>query len=286
VSTEPAAPARFRWFSMRGEFAFLSIGGSACGVIAIGGMAHGVIAFGGIISIGVISVGMNAIGSVAALGLNAVAPIGISLINGAGFMSVAAVNSCGTWSAGGVNSTGMESDGGVNSGTSVLPTVVLFVIGLVAALVARGRREPRTQPTCVALGELTSGRLPEGLVQGRLRATEGGVAISTGGVDQPIEISGAASGPVERLLGRRGRSGRLYIRLAVDEEQRRGEPGPTYRIAPDVEIVRTLRCLSAETPDPPWWLPVSRDEVQWWIARTLIASLLAVGVLLARGPWL
>ncbi len=86
-----------QWVSLKGEYAFLSVGGTARGIIAIGGVAHGFVAGGGALSVGVSSIGTNALGSVIAPGLNAAAPSTLSILQGPGVANADRVRGGGGW---------------------------------------------------------------------------------------------------------------------------------------------------------------------------------------------
>src|SRR5258706_16327498 len=95
-------PARMRWVSFRAnEFAFLSVGGQAQGIIAIGGMAHGVVAVGAFLWGGGVSSGIDAGGSGPAVGLGRGAPRSWVLISAVGIYVQAETNWCGTWETAG-----------------------------------------------------------------------------------------------------------------------------------------------------------------------------------------
>jgi hypothetical protein len=70
------------------------VGGGVLGV--------GIFAFGWALSVGFISISMNAVGWIA-IGMNAAGFVSIGLINSIGVFSFGGVNSCGGWGRGGVN---------------------------------------------------------------------------------------------------------------------------------------------------------------------------------------
>lgn len=274
-----------RWFSGSGEFAFVSFGGVARGIIAVGGTAHGVVAVGGIASVGVISIGMNAAGSVVAFGMNAVAPISFSLINGLGIYSRAGVNAWGTWSHAGTNATGAFSRGGVNSNHSWLPAVIVILLLLGLSSVLRGKRE-RRGPSVLRLRRfLSTPAMAEAKVRARLRAVHPD-AIDL--ADAGHEVSAVADGPTVREATsiRRSSSGRapaVLVELRRTEERvldERPRQEASYRQRPE-EVTRTiLRCTAIEAPPRKAWWPQDAGEVQWvlaWTAR--LAAVIAAGVI-------
>lgn len=275
-----------KWLSTSGEFAFLSVGGTAQGVIAIGGVAaHGLVAIGGVASAGVISIGMNAVGSFFALGMNTAAPISLSLINGLGIYSAAGVNGWGAWTDAGTNSTGMSSHGGVNSDFSVLPAIVVIAILLIVSSVARGKREPRAQPGTLPLRRfMRSPKLDAGEVRARLVATHD-EAIEL--ADGNLRVSVAGSEPMlshARALGIRSKIVIAHL-VRVEEVVPDGrEVG--YRESPGETTRVTVRCLDlAPAPAPESWLPKDADEVQWviaWSAR--VAAVVAIALLVWLRP--
>lgn len=158
-----------RWYSNKGEYAFLAIGSVARGVIAVGGVAHGVVAVGGVASVGVVSIGMNAVGSVLAVGLNAAGPVALSLANALGFFVLSGVNGWGAWSRAGTNATGLSASGGVNSNLSLVPAVVVIALGVLLSSVFRGKRERRKGDRWVRLRAfLRASRMTEASVIARL----------------------------------------------------------------------------------------------------------------------
>lgn len=273
--------------SMRGEFAFFSFGGSAHGIIAVGGMAHGVIAFGGILSFGVVSIGMNAIGSVVAVGMNTAAPISISLINGLGVYTLAGVNGLGTWARAGTNSTGaISSAGGVNSHHSVLPSVIVIVALIVASSVARGAREPREKhPTLRSF--VRSRDRDDWHVTAQLKGVKD---------DDTVELADGDAHVVARLDEPRARSARalasdeepvdVLVHLLRTRELVRVGSETGYRARPEEEEREVIQCLDIQrAPRREHWLPKNRDEIQWtiaWTARIAVVVTILVLVIALR----
>lgn len=268
-----------RWVSFRtNEFAFLSINGTAQGVIAIGGVAHGVVAIGGIASAGVVSIGMNAAGTLVAIGMNAVAPISLSLINGLGIFVLAGVNGWGTWARAGTNAAGLSAGGGVNSSESFVPTLLMLVILIVASALVRGTRAKRDRDA-VALGP--SHELPPGVtrVRARLRAlNESSVTLEIRGEPQVFESDVALWPLARQMIGTE-----VIAEVASDERWVAESTERSYREPVRGEAETVLRCVALETAPPrETWLPRDVSELQWvlgWSARLALAGALAAVVL-------
>lgn len=272
-----------RWVSLSGEFAFLSVGGSATGIIAVGGNARGVVAIGAIASAGVISIGMNAIGSVAALGMNTLAPISISLINGLGLYTYAGVNGWGAWSTAGTNSTGLWTDGGVNSGHSVLPAVLVIVIMLVVSSAVRGKRTKRKPVTALPLRRfIRSPELLEVKAVARLTAIRGEDLELTDGRELVTARASESLRQHARALIAAGetKAPEVVASVARVEERVPGTAEVGYRDRSETTRV-VVQCLEIEpAPEREGWLPKDADEVQWviaWSAR--IVAVVATGAL-------
>jgi hypothetical protein len=273
--------------SMSGEFAFFSFGGSAQGIIAVGGMAHGVIAFGGILSIGVVSIGMNAVGSVVAVGMNTAAPISISLINGLGVYTVAGVNGLGTWARAGTNSTGVVSQGGVNSDHSVIPAIVVILALIVASSVARGARERRVSHPRLGNFVRSLGR-DDWHVTAQLKSVNDddtveladGDAHVVARLDEPLARSARALASAEEPVD-------VLVHLLRTSELVRVGSETGYRARPEEEEREVIRCLDIQrAPKPEHWLPKNRDEIQWtiaWTARIAVVVTIVVLVIALRG---
>jgi hypothetical protein len=270
-----------RWVSTSGEFAFLSIGGIAKGIIAIGGVAHGVVAIGGIASAGVISIGMNAIGSVVAVGMNSVAPISLSLINGLGIYSAAGVNGWGAWSHGGTNASGLAGHGGVNTSYSVVPAVLVIGLLIVLSSVVRGKRGWRAKSDLVSLRRFVrSPELREEKVNARI------VAVRDDGVelrDGAFQLSLRAD---PRLVARARGIATPYVtaHLARVEERVPVAAEVSYRERPPETERVVLSCVEIEAaPEPDGFLPKDEGEVQWVIAWTArAAAVVSIAILV---PW-
>jgi hypothetical protein len=277
-------------FSTSGEFAFVSFGANAKGIVAIGMMAHGVIAFGGVLAIGVVSIGMNAIGSVCAVGMNAAAPISISAINGIGVWTLAGVNGWGTWTRAGTNASGVVSDGGVNSWPSLIPSLIVFVALVVASFVAPGKRERRTKlPT---LRDFLAAPDTDRHVTAWLGALDDGATLEL--EDEGARVHAELSEPAARsaraiLEGGPSEPQRVLVHLeqATVTVHTGGDAG--YRDRPEREERVVVRCLDLQrAPAVEHWLPKDRHEIQWtiaWSARIAAAAALALlsFALLAHG---
>lgn len=273
-----------RWVSTTGEFAFLSFGSSARGIIAVGGMAHGVIAFGAIVSVGVCAVGMNAVGSVVALGMNAAAPISLSLINGVGIYTRAGVNGWGAWSQAGTNSTGLTAEGGVNTDYSVLPAVVVLALMLVISSVVRGKRTPRVRPAGVDLRSFVRSEGPfEAEVDARLVAVGAGALELASGSERVSAQASESLVARARAIATVGKAKRVWVvaQLARLEERMPVDAEVSYRERPAETTRAVVRCLAiAPAPEPESWLPKDSGEVQWVIAWTArIAAVAAIALL-------
>jgi len=277
-----------RWYSSNGEYAFFAVGSVARGVIAMGGVAHGVVAIGGFVSVGVISIGMNAIGSVLAVGMNAVGPVALSLINALGFFVLAGVNGWGAWTRAGTNAAGLSASGGVNSDLSIVPAVIVILLGVVLSSVFHGRRQRRKGPNAISLQAfLRDSSTTEALViTGLSHVPDDGVALAERGevvscradsavIEQARRVAaGAVTDPV-RVLALLSRS--------EEEVPDASAPEGGYR-----ERVRQTRrsvvlCSSVE-PAPPeeTWLPKDTEEMQWvvaWSTRAAVVAMLAAWVL-------
>lgn len=279
-----------RWVAIgKDEFAFLSIGGVARGVIAIGGVAHGVVAIGGALSVGVISIGMNAVGSVVALGMNTAAPVSISLINALGLYVVAGVNGCGAFTRAGVNATGLEARGGTNSEASLIPALLTLAALLVASSVARGSRASRRNRGVITLPRFLRRKPERALVRARLRrVTEAGLVLAGAGETLELECEDETTRTVAQRLAEQhpGQEPEVVAELVTGEISTLvpGEVG--YRVAPKRETSRTHGCRAlAGAPPALGLLPANANEVQWVVAWSARFSVLAFGLfLLAR--WL
>jgi hypothetical protein len=267
-----------RWVSVgTNEFAFLSVNGTAQGVIAIGGVAHGVIAIGGVASAGVISIGMNAAGSVLAIGMNAVAPISLSLINGLGIWVLAGVNGWGTWAQAGTNASGLVSRGGVNSGQSVFPTALMIAFLIVISSLVRGRRTPRAKSDALTLRAFVArgGRGAE-RVRARLVAlADDAVELAAG--DRRLVLVPRDPALVESA---RALVGAEVIAAIEPEEHWVADPAERgYRERPPGETETRLTCQALQAaPEPETWLPRDAAETQWviaWTARVAAAGAIA-----------
>jgi len=282
--------ATMRAFSSKGEYAFVSVGGTATGIIAIGGVATGIVAIGGALSIGVISIGMNAVGSVVALGMNTAAPISISLINGVGIFTLAGVNGWGAWTWAGVNATGAAGRGGVNSGRSILPALVVIVALVVASFVVRGARRDRNRhrfATTKWKDFLRSHDREEQRVRARLVAIEGD-SIELGEGDDSRKIEGVHErvlASARAVLKDEGDGHDVIVRLAREQETIADEDPSNYRERPHVQQRLSIRCLDLERDAPSESiLPQDAEEIQWvlsWSARiSAVAGVVAVIYLL------
>lgn len=270
-----------KWVSLSGEFAFLSFGGSAKGIIAIGGMAHGIVAIGGILSIGVISIGMNAVGSVAAFGLNAVAPVSLSLINGLGVYTLAGVNGWGTWSRAGTNSTGLVSRGGVNSDSSILPAIIVIVALIAASFVARGTRESRSRDK--RLRDFEPNEPVVQPVSARLIAVrDDSIELMDGSKHLVVEVEEPVLRSAHAIVeGSSEEPPRVLVTLVqvVEKVQVAGET--SYRARPAETEHSFVRCADIQRAPPgDHWLPKDPMEVQWVIAWTARISAVVTIVLL------
>jgi hypothetical protein len=271
-------------YSSNGEFALLSFGSTARGVIAIGGAAYGIIAIGAVGSAGVIAVGMNAFGSVAAFGMNAVAPISFSLINGLGLYTRAGVNGYGAWATAGTNAAGVVSDGGVNNSISWIPTVIVIVALLVISSALPGKRAKRERDPTPTLREfLSSPELESAKVRARLRGVrEGNVELQDGPASQEIDANAETRELAEALWTGKPRD--VIAELVRVEESEPVSRELSYRERPQSTTTTVTRCVGLElAPEPEGWLPKDLDEIQWfiaWSARLSVA--VAVGLLVWR----
>jgi hypothetical protein len=273
-----------KWVSTSGEFAFLSFGGSAKGIIAVGGMAHGVVAIGGFLSIGVISIGMNAIGSVAAFGMNAAAPISIALINGVGVYALAGVNGWGAWSQAKTNSTGISSQGGINSDHSFVPAVLIVIALIVASSVARGARTPRRSEA----PRLDQFSRAEG--SGVRQVVARLVAVRDGSIELEADderLTAALHEPVQQMAqalwdGSRSPP-RVLAYLARTIETVPVSAETDYRTRPAETERAVILCADIQSAPPQAsWLPQDEMEVQWVIAWTArIAAAVTILIMLA-----
>jgi hypothetical protein len=275
-----------KWVSTSGEFAFLSFGGSAKGIIAVGGMAHGVVAIGGFLSIGVISIGMNAIGSVAAFGMNAAAPISIALINGVGVYALAGVNGWGAWSQAKTNSTGISSQGGINSDHSFVPAVLIVIALIVASSVARGARTPRGGATAARLNQFSraTGTAVREVIARLVAVRNGSIELEADGERLTAEIHESAQRSAQALWdGSRSGPPRVLAHLARTIETVQVSAETDYRTRP-AETERTvIHCADIQrAPPQASWLPQDEMEVQWVIAWTArIAAAVTILIMLA-----
>ena len=277
-----------RWVSFKdGEFAFLSIARSARGVIAIGGVAHGVVAIGGICSIGVVSIGMNALGTGVAIGLNTFAPISLSIINAVGIYALAGTNSCGTWAGAGVNASGMQTAGGVNNDWSIAPTVVVILVLAIGSLVFRGKRTPRG--FSVSLERFIESTRATAVVRARLvRIGDGALELRADDLTVSVECPGEGTMADARKLMEDATRPEPMVLVILERREvavaiaREGG----YRDAPETTTEVVYRCTSVSpAPPTPGLLPRDVGEVEWviaWSARLAAAAgVIAVAALLA-----
>jgi hypothetical protein len=277
-----------RWVSFKeDEFAFVSIARTARGVIAIGGVAHGVIAVGGICSVGVVSIGMNALGTGVAIGLNTFAPVSISLINAVGIYALAGTNSCGTWASGGVNASGLKTDGGVNADWTIAPSIVTVLVLAVGSLVFRGKREARG--FSVSLERFVESPQATAVVRAQLvRIGEGTLELRGDGVTLSVEHVGeGALADARKLIGD-GTEDEPAVLVVLE---RRVVTVPVaeeggYRDAPATTTEIAYRCSSVSAaPRVLGPLPRNMGEVEWviaWSARfAAAAGVVCIAALLA-----
>lgn len=274
-----------RWFSSKGEYAFLSIGGTAKGVIAIGGTAVGVVAIGGIISIGAISIGMNSVGTVAAIGMNTAAPISISLINGVGVLSLAGVNGWGAWTRAGVNATSMAGGGGINTAYSIIPALLIIVALLIGSSVIPGRWEPRDsirRGSVKLRSFLRSKDLGEQRVRGSLRrANDGGIELFDG--DETLSILDVERSALESARhiarGKKDPSPVIALLSRSEEDTVAADEEGDYRARPRMNKRSVVRCLEIVADEPESLLPKDTGELTWvlaWSARIATVSSIAM----------
>jgi hypothetical protein len=274
-----------KWVSTSGEFAFLSFGGTAKGIIAVGGTAHGIVAVGGFLSIGVISIGMNAVGSVAAFGLNAAAPISLSLINSIGVYTLAGVNGWGAWSKASTSSTGISSHGGVNSDYSVLPAVFIVIALIIGSSVARGARDPRAHGDAQRLRKFARSKdLAAAKVSARLVAVlDNSIALE----DHPERLVAEVDDTVRRSADAIADAASTDSPRVIAHLERTSEFVPvsgeaSYRARPAEAVRVFLRCVDIERdPAESSWLPKDANEVQWVIAWTARISVVATILMVA-----
>lgn len=264
-----------RWVSTSGEFAFLSIGGVARGVIAIGGVAHGVVAVGGVASAGVISIGLNAFGTVAAIGLNAVGPICLSAINGLGIVCVAGVNGWGDWTYALVNAVGLVCHGADNSDHTIVPALVVVGLLITLSYVLRGKREPRGKSDVISLASfMRSAELGEARVRAQLGTVREGVvelADQSGvlALQADVFVTRKAREIVETALD----APEVLARVARLEERVPDPAEVSYRERPPETKRVAVSCFHLErAPAADTWLPKSPAEIQWVLAWTVRAS--------------
>jgi len=283
-------PETMRWFSKNGEFAFLSVGSTANGVIAVGGVATGVVAIGGILAVGAVSIGMNAVGSVAAFGMNAVAPISIALINGFGLLTLAGINGWGAFTLAGVNATGATSRGGINSDHSVVPAIAVIVLLVVISSYVRGRRAPRNERwlgTVPLLSFLRSTETGEQRVRARLREVrEDAIELAADDESLTVTVVDAPALAIARTIASSEAETRVIARVSRTEEiEAPIDPGG-YRARPRTTTHTVVRCLDvARDEASESWLPKDAEEVKWalaWSARVSALVSFAVVAWLLR----
>ncbi len=255
--------------SFSGEFAVLSIGGSAKGVIAIGGTAYGVIAIGGIASAGVISIGMNSIGSVVAVGMNAAAPISISLINGLGIYTLAGVNGWGAISGAGINALGLTTDGGVNNDVSVIPALVVIAALIAAAFMVTGERAPRTGLPTISLRKFVRSSIDEADVRAKLLAVRDEELELAGSGERIVVDADARLVAAARALTEANERPRVVVHLLRTEEIVREAEQTGYRDAAPATTRVVVRSDSIAMAPPSRWLPESESELSWLVGWTI-----------------
>lgn len=261
-----------RWFSREGEFAFLSVGPIAQGVVAVGGIAHGVVAVGGIASAGVISIGLNAVGSVAALGLNAVGPVSLSLINGVGVLTLAGVNGWG-W------------NGAAASAAALVPGAAVVVLALVLSAVYPGRRRDAGPPPL----RRVVGRLEQGDVEASANLAQvsaDGLTLEDRGLALECRVEPEVLAQARRLCAG-ARPVRVVARLTRTEERVRDHATERgYRVRAPERVRAAVACLDlALAPARGTWLPEDAEELQWVIAWSARLSAAAAAAAMLRA-WL
>jgi hypothetical protein len=165
--------------------------------VGTGTVGAGFVALGWALSVGIVSIGTNAVGWIA-IGVNA-----------AGFVSVGLVNSVGVFSFGGVNALGGWGSGGVNAGGAPWLGLLVSATAAVGLLVARVRVWPREEPHPLA-------SLPEALEGAKSPAR---AWIERLGEDIVLragatEVRAKASADVTARCAALGRGARVLVRFA------------------------------------------------------------------------
>jgi hypothetical protein len=160
-------------------------------------MATGFVALGWVMSVGIISISMNAVGWIA-IGMNAVGFVSFGLVNSIGVFSFGGVNGCGGWGVGGVN-----ADGGRELGLFVSAVIA------VALLFARTRTWPANDDEAlVPLDVATAGgALP---ARARLVEVRDGVVLRAGAMVVRARVPAELLADFEVL----GRGARVLVRFA------------------------------------------------------------------------
>jgi hypothetical protein len=277
-----------RWISTKGEFAFLSIGGNATGIIAVGGVATGIVAVGAFVSVGVVSIGMNAAGTVLAAGMNTAAPFSFAAINGLGLYVLAGVNAFGAWATSGVNAMGISAGGGTNSDVTFLPAILMIILLVGGSFVVKGARRRRVSTTFdfVRLRDfLRDPTLGERRVHARLIGVrDGEIDLGDGGAASTVRVVDASIVDTARhfFYGPQAPVD-VVVRLAREEETVADEAPTDYRAAPHASSLRTIHCLDIEpAPAKENMLPESPAEIRWCLrVSARVAAALAIVAMVA-----
>jgi hypothetical protein len=144
------------------------------------------------VSVGVVAIGINAVGSCLAIGVNAVAPISLAAVNGLGVLCFAGVNGLGT-----------TGSAGVNGGYSPFVGGVLAVVMGVVALTLRNRltKTDADEPACVPLREARE-RDDSWLRATHVEARDGGLVLRVGGEDVAVEVEAQVDAAARAAIGR------------------------------------------------------------------------------------
>lgn len=196
-----------------------------------GVMGVGAVAFGWALSLGIVSIGTNAVGWIA-IGVNAFGFVAIG-VNAVGVFSFGGVNAIGGWGFGGVNRI---MSGAFGSGLSVAATLAL--------LVARIRTWPRDETTGVVALAVAAD------VEGswaRARFVDGVGGVTLRDHDTELRVRLGEQAVARRATLGRAQAVRVRLRRVADSDMKGGYRDASAMIVEVVDIVAEQRALWLRT---------------------------------------
>jgi hypothetical protein len=237
---------------------FFAVGNAVDATIAIGNVAHGTLAIGFSLSVGVVSIGINAVGSFAAFGVNAAAPI-----------AVAAVNAVGVFAIAGVNGFASVGTAWVNRASHPLIGLVVSTIFFIVALSHYNATKERAEPRPILADPLPFDVACErgGWVRAEHVELHGDRATLRAGREAAIEAQ-IGPGLEERL--RALAQGAAYIELQIETRPVADEGG--YREASFERVAVVVDAVAAPQSKP---LLIAFGE---WLARSKSTHVVFAGI--------